>query len=69
MSECKPHRCWWCGKERRHFSDWEQRPFGGRKWMRLCEPCATKRLNNPLSGLLGMRKIVDDDERRREAMD
>ena len=62
MSECKPRRCWWCGKERRHFSDWEQRPFGVREWMRLCEPCATKRLNQPLSGLLGMRKIGDDDE-------
>ena len=62
MSECKPRRCWWCGEERLHFSDWEQKPLFGREWIRLCEPCATERLNEPLRGLLGMRKIGDDDE-------
>ena len=55
-------RCWWCGKERRHFSDWEHMPVCGRKWMRLCKPCATRRLNNPWNALLNMRKIGDDHE-------
>ena len=62
MSECKPRRCLWCGKERSHFSDWEQMTLFDRKWIRLCEPCATKRLDNPLRALLNMRKIGADDE-------
>ena len=63
MSDLTPHRCGWCGKERRHFSDWEQMTVGDdSKWMRLCKPCATRRLNNPWNALLGMRKIGDDDE-------
>lgn len=54
MSEAK--RCPWCGKPRRHWSGWEQRTLSG-EWKRLCNPCTTRRLNNPYSALLPMRKI------------
>ena len=54
-------RCGWCGKQRRKFSEWEQKTLGlyGREaeWMQLCNYCANRRLNNPLNALLGMRKI------------
>lgn len=49
-------RCAWCGKPKRRFSDWEQKTLNG-VWKQLCNPCATRRLNNPYNALLGMRKI------------
>ena len=49
-------RCPWCWKERRQFSDWEQKTLSG-EWKRLCGRCATRRLNNPYNGLLDMRRI------------
>ncbi len=51
----EPTRCNWCGKQRRKFSDWEQERLKG-GWARLCSGCARKRLNNPYSALLPMRK-------------
>ena len=55
-------RCGWCGKERRQFSEWEQKTIGADgKWMPLCRPCANTRLNNPLNALLGMRKIGESE--------
>lgn len=49
-------RCFWCGKEKTRFSEWEQEHHA-KGWQRLCNPCATRRLNNPYNALLGMRKI------------
>ena len=38
-------RCEWCGKDRRQFSEWEQKTIGADgKWMPLCRPCANSRL-------------------------
>ena len=55
-------RCGWCGKERRQFSEWEQKTTGADgKWMSLCVPCTNRRLNNPLNALLGMRKIGESE--------
>ena len=48
-------KCGWCGKQRSRFSDWEQKSSHG--WLRLCNPCATRRLNNPYNALLNMRRI------------
>jgi hypothetical protein len=56
-------RCAWCGKERRKFSDWEQktiRPDG--KWERLCAPCARRRLDNPWNALIPIRKVGASNE-------
>ena len=56
-------RCEWCGKDRRQFSEWEQKTIGENgKWMQLCVPCANRRLNNPLNALLGMRKIGETND-------
>ena len=54
-------RCGWCGKPRRRFSEWEQQVLAGRnegQWKRLCNRCATRRLNNPYSGILPMRRVA-----------
>jgi len=49
-------RCIWCGKDKKKFSEWEQRTIS-REWKPLCKPCANRRLKNPLNALLDMRKI------------
>ena len=48
--------CAWCGKNRRSWSDWEQETLRN-GWKRLCALCAKKRLRNPWSALLAMRRI------------
>lgn len=61
MNEAK--RCGWCGKPRTRWSNWEQETLGLSKepeWKRLCNPCATRRLNNPYNGLLPMRKVREE---------
>jgi hypothetical protein len=55
-------RCFWCNRRNKKASDWEQEALGGRGWHRLCQACAGKRLRNPYSALLGMRKANDDPE-------
>jgi len=55
-------RCGWCGKPRRRFSEWEQQVLGGcdaGRYMRLCSRCATRRLNNPYSGIFPMRRVEE----------
>lgn len=51
-------KCHWCGKTRTRWSDWEQQHLREDAWSRLCNPCATKRLRNPYSALLPMRKVT-----------
>lgn len=54
-------RCRWCGKTyktMRSMSEWEQKSRSG-SWNRLCNRCATKRLGNPWSGLLEMRRVKE----------
>lgn len=55
-------KCAWCGKNRKP-SNWEQETREG-IWKRLCEPCANRRLNNPWSALLPMRKVSITERRR-----
>ena len=63
MSTKDPIRCGWCGKYKTRLSNWEQQTLGlagiERTWIRLCNPCATRHLNNPYNALLNMRKIGD----------
>jgi hypothetical protein len=54
-------RCYWCGKDRRRPSDWERQNLSG-LWQRLCVRCAGKRLGNPWSALLAMRKIGSEPQ-------
>ena len=51
-----PKRCRWCGKQRKKWSDWEQKHTFG-EYSRLCVGCANKRLDNPYNALLPMRKV------------
>ena len=56
-------RCGWCGRYKTKLSNWEYQALGWagseRTWIRLCDPCATRRLNNLYNALLNMRKIGD----------
>ena len=55
-------RCHWCGKTyktERPRSGWEQKSTRV-GWQEMCNRCATRRLNNPWSGLLNMRKVGSD---------
>jgi len=54
-------KCRWCNKPGRP-SDFEQETLGTREWARLCLRCANKRLRNPWSALLPMRKVQADAE-------
>lgn len=49
-------RCEWCGKANRTASDWEQERLKG-GWRRLCVRCANRRIGNPWSALLRMRRV------------
>ncbi len=53
------NRCVWCGKQRKKWSKWEQRNIRTNKYERLCNYCATKRLNNPWNALLDMQKTEE----------
>jgi len=56
-------KCYWCNKEKKSMSDWEQESFRGKEivWLPLCKPCATKRLNNPYNAFLSTRKVTSND--------
>ena len=65
MSTTKDGRelCGWClppsGKRRTANSAWEQQNIHG-EWMRLCNRCANRRLDNPYNALLNLRKVIAD---------
>lgn len=52
--------CAWCWPKpripRKANSDWEQKNLSG-EWKRLCNRCASSRLNNPWNAQLPMRRI------------
>jgi len=47
----------WCGKNRKQWSDWEQKNLRTGKYHRLCSRCLHHRQMNPYNALLDMRKI------------
>ncbi len=54
-------RCPWCGltyNSQRSMSDWEQKTLNG-EWKRMCNRCATRRLNNPYGYALPMRNAAN----------
>lgn len=66
-------KCRWCGKNRKP-SNWEQESLVGKnagQWLRLCDPCANRRLNNPWNALLPMRKMRErkNDQTARDCED
>lgn len=62
MSKPDLLRCTWCGKDRRAFSEYEQREVTTGEWKRLCRRCANRRLNNPYNALLQMRRITQTEQ-------
>lgn len=49
--------CHWCGRARRKMSEWEQLDVTKKTYHRLCNPCATRRLRNPLNAMLPIRRV------------
>lgn len=64
MSTAQKEICGWCHpptRRRTANSEWEQKNLRG-EWLRLCNRCANRRLNNPYNALLNMRKISKDSK-------
>ena len=54
-------RCEWCNKEKKTMSNWQaQHLYKG--WLRLCKPCASRKLRDPLnhSSMKVVPKDVDE---------
>lgn len=59
MTAAVVEHCKYCRRHAKANSDHEQRNLISGEWSRLCKRCATKRLNNPFTGLFENFRRID----------